>query len=304
MALELRRLRYFVVLAEELNFTRAARRLHIAQPALSQQIRRLEREVGAELIQRRGSGCVLTEVGHLVAGEGRDLTARVDAADQRIRAAVLGQRGRIRLAYTRSARGGHVDALVARFRTRHPHVEVEAEMGWHARNVIGLLEGRLDVAFVRSPVEEPSITCRMMSPEELLLALPAGHPLARLRQVPRRRLVGEPVVMWPRENAPRMYERTVSQVWPEGGFDHARTEPDDEALLRAVAGGGVVAVVPAGRARDLSLPGVLLRHFTGPKPTVELALAYRPDAVPVAALAMVNLLDEFDPPGSHPDQAG
>jgi DNA-binding transcriptional LysR family regulator len=294
MTLELRRLRYFAVLADELNFTRAAERLRIAQPALSQQIRLLEREVGTELIQRRRGGCVLTDVGQLVAAEGRDLSARLDAADERIRAAVLGRSGRLRLAYTRSARGGAVDALVAGFRARYPHVDVAPETGWHSLNVAGLLEGRLDLAFVRCPVEDPAVACRMMAPEELLLALPAGHPLARLRRVPRARLVGLPIVMWPRENAPGMYDRTVRQVWPDGGFNHARHEPDDEQLLRAVAGGGVVAVVPEGRARALVLPGVVLRHFTGPTPTVELALAYRPDAVPAAGLAMVALLDELE----------
>ncbi len=98
------------MLAEELNFTRAAARLHIAQPALSNQIQLLEREIGAELVLRRSGGCVLTAVGQLVESEGRDLIARVDAADIRIREAVQGQSGRIRLAYTRSARGGSVDA--------------------------------------------------------------------------------------------------------------------------------------------------------------------------------------------------
>lgn len=294
MVLELRRLRYFVVLAEELNFTRAAARLRIAQPALSQQIQRLEREVGAELILRRGSGCVLTEVGQLVEAEGRDLIARVDAADTRIKAAGQGQSGRIRLAYTRSARGGNVDALVASYRARFPHVEVIAETGWTALNVAGLLEDRLDLAFVRPPIEEAGIVCRLMAAEELLLALPDRHPLTRFRRVPRQHLAGEPVVMWPRENGPGMYDRTVQQIWPDGGFNHARYEPDDEQLLRAVAGGGVIAVVPTGRAHALPMPGVRLRHFTGPTPTVDLALAYRPGHVPAPALGLLALMDEFN----------
>jgi DNA-binding transcriptional LysR family regulator len=294
MVLELRRLRYFVVLAEELNFTRAAARLHIAQPALSQQIQRLEQEIGAELILRRGGGCVLTEIGRMVDAEARDLSARVDAAQVRIAAAVHGSSGRIRLAYTRSARGGAVDALVAAYRARFPHVEVAAETGWTALNVAGLLEGRLDVAFVRPPIEQPGIVCRLMAAEELLLALPERHPLTRYRRVPREHLIDEPVVMWPRENGPGMYDRTVEQVWPDGGFQHARYEPDDEQLLRAVAGGGVVAVVPAGRAQALRMPGVRLRHFAGTAPTVDLALAYRRGHVTAAALGLLALIDEND----------
>ncbi|GAA3597530.1 LysR family transcriptional regulator [Kineosporia mesophila] len=296
MVLELRRLRYFVVLAEELSFTRAAARLHIAQPALTQQIQLLEKEVGAELILRRPTGCVLTGFGELVQAEARDLISRVDAADTRIRAAVQGQSGKIRLAYTRSARGGTVDALVAGYRARFPRVEVVAETGWTALNIAGLMEGRLDLAFVRPPIEEAGIVCRLMAPEDLLLALPDGHPLLTRfpRKVPRRHLVDEPVVMWPRENGPGMYDRTVQQVWPDGGFHHARYEPDDEQLLRAVAGGGVIAVLPAGRARALPMPGVRLRRFTGPTPTVDLALAYRSDHLPAPALALLALMDEMD----------
>lgn len=272
--MDMRRLRYFAVLAEELHFTRAAARLRIAQPALSQQIRALEREVGTELIERSGRGCALTPVGRVVAEEAGALLGQVTAAEERIRAAVQGQGGRLRLAYTRSARGGRVDALIARFRERHPQVEVVAETGWTALNVAGLLAGRLDAAFVRPPLDEPGLACRLVDTEELLLALPADHPLAGRRRVPRDLVAGLPAVMWPRENGPGMYDRTIAQVWPDGGFNLARHEPDDEQLLRAVAGGPVVAAVPAGRARALRLPGVRLRRFTAPTPTVDVGLAY------------------------------
>ncbi|MBO4209540.1 LysR family transcriptional regulator [Micromonospora echinofusca] len=272
--MDLRRLRYFLVLAEELHFTRAATRLRIAQPALSQQIRALEREVGAELVTRSARGCALTPVGRVVAEEAAALLGQAAAAQERIRSVVAGQGGRLRLAYTRSARGGRVDALVALFRERYPQVEVVAETGWTALNVAGLLAGRLDVAFVRPPLPEPELACRFVDTEELLLAVPADHPLAARRRIPRELVVGLPAVMWPRGNGPGMYDRTVGQVWPDGGFHLVRHEPDDEQLLRAVAEGGVVAAVPAGRARDLRLPGVRLRRFTAPVPTVDIALAY------------------------------
>ena len=155
--MDLRRLRYFAVLAEELHFTRAARRLHVAQPALSQQVRALEEEVGAVLIDRGGRGCALTPIGRLVADEAAALIAQAAAAKQRIDAAVRGQGGRLRVAYTRSARGGRVDALLERFRVENPYVEVVAETGWTAPNVAGLLAGRLDLAFVRPPC--PSLAC-------------------------------------------------------------------------------------------------------------------------------------------------
>jgi DNA-binding transcriptional LysR family regulator len=294
--MELRRLRYFAVLAEELNFTRAAARLHIAQPALSQQIRVLERELGAQLVDRQGGSCSLTEVGRLVADEARTLLAQVTSARDRIDAAVRGQGGRIRLAYTRSARGGRVDALIARFRAENPQVEILAETGWTAPNVAGLLADRFDVAFVRPPVSEPGLACSFVDTEELLLALPREHPLAARKRVPRELLVGEPAVMWPRQNGPGMFDRTVQQIWPDGGFTLVRHEPDDEQLLRAVDGGDVIAVVPAGRARALRLPGVRLRHFTGPTPTVDIGLAYKPRTAPAVVLRLIAMLNEPDPP--------
>ncbi|MBL7258096.1 LysR family transcriptional regulator [Paractinoplanes lichenicola] len=296
--MDLRRLRYFVVLDEELNFTRAARRLHLAQPALSQQLRTLERELGARLIERGPGGCTLTPVGVVALAEARAVLARADSARSRIDAAIREQGGRLHLAYTRSARGGLVDAVVARFRRENPNVEVIAETGWTALNVAGLLSGKFDAAFVRPPLYEPELRCRILGTEELLLAVPAGHPLAGLRRIPREAVAGEPAVMWPRENGPGMFDRTVEQIWPDGGFTLLRHEPDDEQLLRAVAGGSVVAAVPAGRARALRVPGVRLRRFVAPLPTIDIGLAFHPRRVSPLAQRLLSALD--DPP---PDSA-
>lgn len=289
---DLRRLRHFAVLAEELHFTRAAERLHIAQPALSQQIRALERQLGAPLVHRSPRGCTLTEVGERVAAEAARLLAEVEAGTTRIRDLVTGRGGRLRLAYTRSARGGRVDALIARFRADHPDVEVVSETAWTAPNVAGLLAGRLDAAFVRTPVEEAALACRFVDAEELLLAVPAGHPLAAgRRRVTRPEVVGLPAVMWPRDNGPGMFDRTIAQVWPDGGFRLVRHEPDDEQLLRAVAQGDVIAAVPAGRARALKVKGVRLRRFTAPVPTVDVRLAWRRDTTNPAVHHLTALLD-------------
>ena len=288
---DLDRLRSFQALAEELHFTRAAARLHLTQPALSQHIRALERQLGTPLVERHARGCTLTAVGTLVAAEATRLLAEADATAARIRAAVHGRDGRLRLAYTRSARGGRVDALVARFRREHPQVEVVPETGWTAPNVAGLLTGRFDAAFVRPPLDEPSLTCRHVDSEELLLAVPAAHPLASRRRIARPDIAGLPAVMWPRENGPGMFDRTIAQIWPTGGFNLVRHEPDDEQLLRAVAEGTVIAAIPAGRAEALKVPGVRLRHFTDPIPTVDIALAYPTETTNPAVHRLSALLD-------------
>ncbi|MGC4805850.1 LysR family transcriptional regulator [Micromonospora sp. DT233] len=296
---DLRRLRYFAVFAEELHFTRAAVRLHIAQPALSQQIRALERQLGAVLVHRTSRGCTLTEAGQRVAAEATRLLAEVGAGTSRIRALAGEPGGRLRLAYTRSARGGRVDDLVARFRAAHPDVELVVETAWTAPNVAGLLAGRLDAAFVRTPVLDEALSCRLVDIEELLLAVPAGHPLAAgRRRISRAEVVDLPAVMWPRENGPGMYDRTIAQVWPHGGFRRVRHEPDDEQLLRAVAQGDVIAAVPAGRARALKVPGVRLRQFTAPVPTVDVRLAWRRDGTNPTVHHLLALLPP--PPAAAP----
>ncbi|WP_328979962.1 LysR family transcriptional regulator [Streptomyces canus] len=289
--MDLRRLRYFLVLAEELNFTRAAHRLHIAQPALSQQIKALERDIGAPLLERNSRGCRLTAVGEVVAREAGELLAHVAASQERIRAAVGGQRRQLRLALTRSARGGPVDALLAAFRARHPDVDLVVRTGWTSHNITELLAGRLDAAFVRPPLGGEGLECRQIAREELLVAVPAEHPLARERRITRGQIVAEPVVLWPRENAPGMHDLISRQLWPDRGPRIVREEPDDEQLLLSVAAGVGIAPVPEGRARALRIPGVRLKHVTAPMPTVDLALAHRPAGTAPALQGLLGLVD-------------
>ncbi|MEB3371586.1 LysR family transcriptional regulator [Saccharopolyspora mangrovi] len=278
--MEVRRLRYLVHLAEHRSFTRAAAALHIAQPALSQQIRLLERELGAELVSRLPTGVELTPVGEVAVAEGRQVLDRLDRAERAIREAVTGQVGRLRIAYTRSAPGGVASDLVDRFRAHHPGIELALTTGWTARNIADLRDGSLDAAFVRPPLEIPDLRCDTLSTEELLLAVPAEHELASVRTVRRDQIADQPVILWPRENAPGMYDRIVNQLWPGSTPRVVREEPDDEQLIRAVADNAGIAPVPAPRARSLRTRGVRLKHLAAPRPTVELALAYQPDTSP------------------------
>ncbi|WBP90238.1 LysR family transcriptional regulator [Kitasatospora cathayae] len=288
--MDLRRMRYFSVLAEELNFTRAARRLRVAQPALSQQIQALERQLGVRLVERTSRGCTLTPIGRGVAEEARQLLHQVAEADRRITAVARGQQGSLRVAYTRSARGGVCDTLMSEFRERHPRVEVALQTGWTAHNVGELLAGRLDAAFVRPPLDVPELACRIIAEEELLLAVPSGHPLAHGRgRVDRSRIGDEPVVLWPRANGPGMHASITGQLWPDRPPRIVREEPDDEQLLLAVAAGHGIAPIPEGRARVFRIPGVSLRRLTRPVPTVTLGLAHNPRTAPPAVQLLLAM---------------
>jgi DNA-binding transcriptional LysR family regulator len=287
---DLRRWHYFAVLAEEMHFTRAAARLFVSQPSLSQQIRAFEAELGVTLLDRSGPRFVLTEAGRVAAAEARELLDRLDRAKGVIAAAGRGDAGRLRIAYTRSAPGPLAGDLVAAYRERHPDVELALETGWTSLNLARLAAGEIDVGFVRPPVTAPDVEVAVVGSEEVLLALPRAHALARRRgRVRRAWIAAEPVVFWPRENGPGQYDAISGQVWPGGLPPIVREEPEDEQLMRAVAEGAGIAAVPEHRARALRRRGVVLRRLEEPAPRIDLGLAWRTGPLPPVVRAFVDL---------------
>ncbi|MEU5265164.1 LysR family transcriptional regulator [Amycolatopsis sp. NPDC021455] len=288
--MNLRRWHYFAVLAEEMHFTKAAARLFVSQPSLSQQIRAFEAELGVTLLDRSGPRFALTEAGRVAATEARELLDRLDRAKGVIAAAGRGDAGRLRIAYTRSAPGPLAGDLVAAYRERHPDVELALETGWTSLNLARLAAGEIDVGFVRPPVGAAGVEVAVVGSEEVLLAVPREHPLARRRgRVRRAWIAAEPVVFWPRENGPGQYDAISGQVWPGGLPPIVREEPEDEQLMRAVAEGAGIAAVPEHRARALRRRGVVLRRLEEPAPRIDLGLAWRAGPQPPVVRTFVNL---------------
>ncbi|MFF1615102.1 LysR family transcriptional regulator [Amycolatopsis sp. NPDC058278] len=288
--MDLRRWHYFAVLAEEMHFTRAAARLFVSQPSLSQQIRAFEADLGVALLDRTGPRFALTGAGRVAAAEARDLLDRLDRARGAITAAGRGDAGRLRIAYTRSAPGPPAGDLVAAYRERYPDVELALETGWTSLNLARLAAGEIDVGFVRPPVTAPGIEVAVVGSEEVLLALPSAHPLAHRRgRVRRAAIATEPVVFWPRENGPGQYDAISGQVWPGGLPPIVREEPEDEQLMRAVAEGAGLAAVPEHRARALRRRGVVLRRLDDPPPRIDVGLAWRSGSASPVVRAFVDL---------------
>ena len=287
---DLRRWHYFAVLAEEMHFTRAAARLFVSQPSLSQQIRAFEAELGVALLDRSGPRFALTEAGRVAAVEARTLLGQLHRARGIIAAAGRGDTGRLRVAYTRSAPGPLAGDLVAAYRERHPGVAIELETGWTSLNLARLESGEIDICFVRTPVTHPGAEVAVIGSEEVLIVLPAGHRLARRQgRIDRAEIAREPVVFWPRENGPGQYDAISGQVWPGGVPQIVREEPEDEQLMRAVADGAGLAAVPEHRARALRTKGVVLRRLTDPVPRVELGLARRTGPISPVVQAFFDL---------------
>jgi DNA-binding transcriptional LysR family regulator len=274
--MELRRLQYFETLAHELHFGRAADRLHITQSALSQQIRVLEREIGATLIIRSSRGVSLSSAGEVLLAGAPALIRQAQLLEEATRAAAQGTSGVLRLAYTRSAADLGTHAIVRTFRSRFPDIKVIAQTCWTARNLELLSSGEIDVAFVRPPITAHGITCLTLGAGELIVALPAGHPLCAYPQLHREQLRGEPAVLWPREQGPGSHDRITSQVWPDGA-PIVHEEPEGEHILAAVAEGVGITILDRQRAEKLQPPGVELRSFVPPVPTLDVGVAWRAD---------------------------
>jgi DNA-binding transcriptional LysR family regulator len=273
---ELRHLRYFVTVASELHFGRAAARLFISQPALSQQIRSLESELGLKLLERNRRGVRLTPEGEAFLAEAQAVVRQADRAADVARALAEGATGRLRLSYVRTIPGGLPEAIVREYQRRYPGVEIAADSGSTGQNVERLSRGELDVAFVHTPFEGAvDLMSIQIATEPLVVAIPSAHPLSSRRRIRREDLAGVPLVYFPRQNSPGVYDAGLSQVYGPETPDIARTEPTEERILVAVAEGMGISLFVEERAAMLRLPGVVYRRFAGPEPTVALDVAFR-----------------------------
>jgi DNA-binding transcriptional LysR family regulator len=274
--MELRQLRTFVAVAEELHFHRAAQRLFIAQPSVSQQIRTLESELGVRLFDRDRRSVTLTVAGTALLGEARELIARADHAAAVVRAAGAGERGTLRLSLTRSLTGGIADEIVKAFRERYPGVELDVTVGNTMMHVQQLHSGDIDVGFVRPPLLDPELEELALGREPMVCVLPKGHRLTRRSSIRREDLEGEPLVWWPEEHGPGAWREVRRDVFGEPPWPPiARVEPEEERIVSAVAEGAGVSMIMYERSRSLRIPGAVYRRFKPPEPAMGIALAWR-----------------------------
>jgi DNA-binding transcriptional LysR family regulator len=292
--MELRHLRYFIAVAEERHFGRAAVRLRITQPPLSNQIQALERELGVQLLLR-GRSVELTSAGRAFLDQAR-LT--IEAADAAARAARTGAHaaGRLRIGYPAVAGQAAAAATLTRFAKRCPEVDLEPVVDHSGAHLDALAAGELDVAFVAGGQPDGDLLhFRPLEAEPLVLALPERHRLTATKTVRVERLAGVPLVLPPRALEPALHHRVMTDL-----LGRARLAPrvaleatTVQSTYGAVAAGLGVAVVLSSTAAWLAVPGVTHRPFAGPCPTLGHGVAWRPDA-PVAALgAFLDALQEI-----------
>ncbi len=279
---DLRQLRYFIAVAEELSFTRAALRLHLSQPPLSQQIQSLEQDLGVRLLERTKRSVALTEPGRIFLEQARQILAKVDEARSQMVAAAAGYTGQLRLAYTVSV-SFHpaMPQALLRFGQMAPNVRLQLSEMYTEPQFAALLAGQIDVGFVRDePAHEQDargLRLGMIDREPLLLALPAGHPMASRDSLRLAEVAGDAFVSQPRELAATLYDRLV-KLATRAGFQPSIIQHAQQinGLLALVAAGLGLALVPASM-RTVRLAGVCYVPLEDPDAYLLLAVACRAD---------------------------
>ena len=264
--MELRHLRYFVAVAEELHFGRAAQRLNIAQPPLSRQIRDLEREVGASLFERVARGVQLTAAGRAFLPQARLTLAQAERAKRAAQRAAQGEVGRLRVGFVDAATYSDVlPDVLSFFRTHLPQIGVSLFEMDSAQQEDALREGRIDLGIVQRP---PADAARWLAMEEvyrdpLVLALPHGHRLARRARLAMDDLAHEAFVLLFRSSDPELWDSIIARCRAAGFSPRVIQEAGAWHTLAGVVGAGVgVAFVPQSLA-TIKRPGVVYRPVRG-----------------------------------------
>ncbi|HHV67400.1 MAG TPA: LysR family transcriptional regulator [Ochrobactrum intermedium] len=263
--MELRHLRYFLAVAEEGNFTRAAAKLGIGQPPLSQQIRDLENEIGVALFHRVPHGAELTAAGTAFLDEAKASLAAAEKARLAAQGAARGETGRLALGFTASsAFNPVVSGTIRKFRARWPEVRLTlTEMNSHLL-MQSLLRGEVDAAFIRPGLENPKdVRVKRLADEPMMIALPSHHPLAVHPELPISALANEAFVLFPRIVGLSLYDDVV-EACRKAGFEMivAQEAPQMPSVVNLVAADLGVSIVPAAIAQ-IKLTGVTYRPIRG-----------------------------------------
>lgn len=277
--MELRHLRYFIAVAEEGNFRRAAERVGIAQPPLSSQIKDLEEELGVQLFRRLPRGAALTEAGEAFLAEVNVILGHLDYAKKMALRGAAGEFGRLRVGFTGSAAFNEaVPKTIRAFRRLYPKVELTlAEL-----NTVQLIEQlrhrSIDAAFIRPGPNPPEgLTVTSLAEDAMMIVVPTGHRLASEYATPLSALKGEPLIMHSRALGADLYDEVIDAC-RRTGFEPTigQVSPQITSIANLVAVEMGVSIVPAPLS-NIRVPGVVFLPIVGDAPRARLALATHPD---------------------------
>lgn len=291
--MKLRHLRYFVAVAEARHFTRAAQRLGIGQPPLSQQIRSLERELGVSLFDRLPRGVALTPAGERLLLDARQLLTDAENAMARARRAARGDIGRLRIGMINSAPfHPFVPRVIRDLGSHYPDVQLSLDENSTPALAEAVLRETLDIAFVR-PVhgDNPELVAETLFDEDMRIAMPLGHPLANFASVSLWALAGEAFVLFPRSVGAGLYDEIIACCQRAGFSPNVAQETSQvTSIVNLVAAGLGISLVPASM-QQVHSEGVTYRPIAGDAPRARMQLLFRRDdasAVTANAVALVR----------------
>jgi DNA-binding transcriptional LysR family regulator len=266
-------LRYFVAVAEETHFGRAAERLGIAQPPLSKQLQDLERELGYPLFDRSRRPIELTAAGDALLAHARTILEAVEIGVREARRAGAGHSGRVSIGYPPSLAYGGLTAVLRAFRERSPEVAIVVHEMAPMDQIDALKRGDLDVGFVRTPLHEPQLASENIRNEKLVLALPADHRLAVRERIALSAVAKEPFVFFPRARGPGFFDFLMEFCRDSGFTPRIVQEAPQIDVLALVAAGFGLSIMPDS-VREFRRADIVLRPIIG-SPTTELRLVWR-----------------------------
>lgn len=290
--IDIRQLRYFQAVAEELHFGRAAARLSIAQPALSRQIQQIEESLGTPLLRRTQRRVELLPAGALLLERSRAIQQELARAIADTRRTGTGELGRLSLGFIHSSTYGLLPSIVGRFRQLHPGIELELhELPITAQHT-ALLRGTIDIGLLRVQTAPPELEVLPVMPDPFLLALPKRHALAGRSRVHIRSVADDPFVMFSRAESPLFHAR-VQALCDQAGFtpNVAQHATQIHTVVGLVGAGLGVAVVPA-TARNLRPRNVRFVQLADRMEPVHVALAWRRGHETPAILAFRKVTQE------------
>lgn len=293
--MDLRKLRYFKVVADEKHIGRAAKVLHISQPPLTRQIQQLEEELGVTLFNRNPKGMELTDAGMLLREEVRNIFSLIEQATERTQKAGQGRLGRMDIAIFGSGIMGDIPKVLLFFKERYPEVNIVLHTMGKGEQIKALRQKRISVGFNRLLAPLADINSELVSMEKLRLAISTKHPMASQPHIPFKMIKEFPLVMYPTAGRPNFIDKTIRLCQLAGFTPEISQEVGDAVTGVALVASGFGACLVPESATVLSIPGVVYKPLsdTPEEADVDLSCIYRNDDESPLLKAFLETLREF-----------
>ncbi|MEY4434074.1 MAG: hypothetical protein RIR16_114 [Actinomycetota bacterium] len=294
--MEIRQLKLFVAVAEELHFGRAASRLHMAQPPLSQQIRLIEEQLGVKLFLRTTRSVELTSAGEALLKHARTVISAMEEAELAAKASGSGMFGRVRIGFAGAATRHLLPLLAREVKTRYPNIELQLQGNLYANAAQeAVARGEIDLGFVRLPFNLPGLAYRAIEEETLVCVVSTANELAARPYVAIADLADQPFVTFPRDAGSTLRAITNKVCWDAGFNPRVVQEAPDSYTIHAMVAAGQGVSIAFSSTSNINQPGVTYLPIRGDLPRLQSAIAWSAESKSTAVLAVVEVAEDIFP---------